>query len=220
MSAVLQPAVPTPPVRREEILRYAGALPSHEQTVALMESCLSEMDGHWRFAVCYTQLPVRVTGERCDFGVFAVSSLSLAAFMADAAEVWLMAATVGVYLDRLIQKYAHIAPSRAVMLQAIGAERIEALCDAFATQTAIEHDALSMPRFSPGYGDLPLSVQRDIFAVLDCSRRIGVSLTDGLMMMPSKSVTAFAVLSDRPSSCEQNRCSICDKRDCAFRGDL
>jgi len=47
------------------------------------------------------------------------------------------------------------------------------------------------PRFSPGYGDLPLETQREIFDVLDCSRRIGLMLNDSLLMSPTKSVTAF-----------------------------
>jgi len=46
-------------------------------------------------------------------------------------------------------------------------------------------------RFSPGYGDLPLDYQRTLLSVLDTSRKIGVSLTDSLLMVPSKSVSAI-----------------------------
>ena len=47
------------------------------------------------------------------------------------------------------------------------------------------------PRFSPGYGDLPLETQRDVFRLLDCERKIGVWLNESLLMTPSKSVTAI-----------------------------
>ena len=47
------------------------------------------------------------------------------------------------------------------------------------------------PRFSPGYGDLPLALQREVFAALDCPRRIGLTLSDSLLMSPTKSVTAL-----------------------------
>ena len=47
------------------------------------------------------------------------------------------------------------------------------------------------PRFSPGYGDLPLSMQTDIFRVLDCPRKVGLTLNNSLLMSPSKSVTAI-----------------------------
>ncbi len=45
-------------------------------------------------------------------------------------------------------------------------------------------------RYSPGYGDYPLSEQRRLLSILDASRRVGVSLTDALVMAPSKSVSA------------------------------
>ena len=47
-----------------------------------------------------------------------------------------------------------------------------------------------VPRYSPGFGDFPLSAQREILSVLDAARAIGVSLTDTLLMVPSKSVSA------------------------------
>ena len=112
-------------------------------------------------------------------------------------EAVLFAATVGVGLDRLIARYGAVAPSRAVMLQAIGAERIEALCDVFCNTLAVEENRALRPRFSPGYGDLPLDTQREIFRVLDCQRKIGLTLNDSLLMSPTKSVTAIVGLCDR-----------------------
>jgi len=44
-------------------------------------------------------------------------------------------------------------------------------------------------RFSPGYGDMPLSFQRVLFTQLDAGR-LGVALTDGNMLSPEKSVLA------------------------------
>ena len=79
-------------------------------------------------------------------------------------------------------------------MQALGAERIEALCDAFCDSLISEKGVLLRPRFSPGYGDLPLEVQKDIFSLLECHKRIGVSLNESLLMSPSKSVTAFVGL--------------------------
>ena len=46
-------------------------------------------------------------------------------------------------------------------------------------------------RFSPGYGDVPLSLQRDVLAVLDAQRKLGITLSDTFFMTPCKSVTAF-----------------------------
>ena len=106
------------------------------------------------------------------------------------------AATVGIGLDRLIAKYGRLSPSKALMLQAIGAERIEALCDAFCAELAAKLDCKLRPRFSPGYGDFPITAQKELFAVLDCTRQIGVTLNDSLLMSPTKSVTAIVGIID------------------------
>ena len=53
-------------------------------------------------------------------------------------------------------------------------------------------------RYSPGYGTFPLAAQRTLLAILDAPRTVGVSLTDALLMVPSKSVSAvIGVRKDR-----------------------
>ena len=82
------------------------------------------------------------------------------------------------------------------------------------------------PRFSPGYGDVPLEIQKDIVMLLDCAKRIGVSLNDSLLMSPSKSVTAFIGLQEPSGKMDKrevkstNKCAACAKTDCDFRGVL
>ncbi|NLB15389.1 MAG: Vitamin B12 dependent methionine synthase activation subunit, partial [Clostridiales bacterium] len=127
-----------------------------------------------------------------NFGAFSVQSADLAKNLYGCESVLLFAATVGVGIDRLISKYSRISPARSVIIDALGAERIEALCDALCEDFALENKAKLKPRFSPGYDDLPLEAQKDVFAVLDCPRKIGLSLNDSLLMSPTKSVTAFA----------------------------
>ena len=76
-----------------------------------------------------------------------------------------------------------------------GMERIEALCDAFCKDLSMEYGALT-PRFSPGYGDLPLDIQRSVFRFLEPEIKIGLTLSESLIMCPSKSVTAFVGILD------------------------
>ena len=58
-------------------------------------------------------------------------------------------------------------------------------------------DRLLVSRYSPGYGDLPLETQTAVFKALDCERTIGVTLTESLLMRPSKSVTAVIGMKER-----------------------
>ena len=185
-----------PPIRRRELLRYAGCAEADAATATLMDDCLTEAADALAYKVCYRELPVKIDEKKCDFGTFSVFSHQLARNLENCTRVLLLAATVGVGIDRLIQKYSRIAPSRALMMQAIGAERIEALCDAFCDDMEKEMGVSLRPRFSPGYGDLPLGVQKDIISLLEAPKRIGLSLNDSLLMSPTKSVTAFAGISN------------------------
>ena len=58
------------------------------------------------------------------------------------------------------------------------------------------------PRFSPGYGDFPLECQGMLLEALEAGKRIGIKLTDSLLMMPSKSVSAVMGASRKPYRCD------------------
>ena len=185
---------PATEVDLHEAVRYAGGGDS-EDILSLVDSCVSEIEGRLRGNVCYVILDVNITRDECDFGVFKVRSKNLAKNLSGVKRVILFGATVGVEIDRLIARYSARSPVRAVVLDGIGAERIEALCDSFCSDMKRELGVNLRPRFSPGYGDLDISAQKDIFRVLDCPRKIGLCLTDSMLMSPSKSVTAFVGIS-------------------------
>ena len=180
-------------VDRKEVLRYARA-EGDEATFALLESCVAEVSDKLSYKVCYARFGIEIHGDNIDLGFTRTRSHSLAKCLEGCHEIILLAATVGFGIDRLIGKYSLISPSRAIMLQALGSERVEALCDAFCHDLALEEEKNEntlRPRFSPGYGDLPLELQRDIFATLGCTKAIGITLGDNLFMNPTKSVTAI-----------------------------
>ena len=208
-----------PPVEEKEILRYAKAKPGEHATEALMAECRNEMKDGFCYRVCSTRLPVERNGETVGFAGMQIPSKTLATALADCEELLLFAATVGVQIDRAVARYSRVSPAKALLLQAFGAERIESLCDAFITKTEntlnAEHLFLK-PRVSPGYGDIPLSLQKEIFALLDCPRKIGLTLHDSLLMTPTKSVTAIAGIT-RCRSAEKNLCEKCEKTNCGFR---
>ena len=179
---------------RAEIFRYAGVKQADSSMTELLEQCLNECKDRFSYNVCYTELPVSFDGELTQFGGVKTPSQSLKMALDGCERVIVFAATVGIGIDRLIKKYSIASSSKAVMFQAIGAERIESLCDAFCSDLKAEFSAKSFllkPRFSAGYGDFPLECQREIFALLDDGRRIGLCLNDSLLMSPTKSVTAI-----------------------------
>ena len=136
-------------------------------------------------------LNLQIEGALCNFGAFAVYSRDLAAHLAGCRRVILFAATAGVMIDREIQKQTRLSPSRAYEAQMEGTRLIERFCDALCVQFAKEQKCKLRTRFSPGYGDLSLEVQREVFRVLDPAKHIGLCLGESCVMTPSKSVTAF-----------------------------
>lgn len=141
------------------------------------------------------------SGASLDLGFTVTHSRDLQKNLKGCCRIILFGATVGLELDRLIARYGRLSPSKALCFQAIGAERIESLCNAFndeIDEIFREQGMYTRPRFSPGYGDLPINMQKDIFAALDCPRKIGLSLNVSLLMSPSKSVTAIIGISAQP----------------------
>jgi hypothetical protein len=191
MGAVITKSLRAPALCRTEVLRYAGARQAGDEVTALLEECVAELCGALCYKVAYITLSCTVSGDICDFGAFCVRSSMLARNLAACSRVLIFAATLGAAPDRAIARYGVISPAKALMMQAIGAERIEALCDLFCGEYAREHGVTLGARFSPGYGNLSLEVQRDIFRLLQCPTRLGLCLNESLLMSPAKSVTAF-----------------------------
>ena len=178
------------PINTGEILRYMGCKEQDNQVLQLLEECQNELCGVLSYKVCFDEFPIKHLENAIEFPFAKTDSSALGKCLEDFSQAVIFAATIGIDIDRLILKYSHLSPARALCFQAIGAERIEALCNTFCSDLLCEKEKIS-PRFSPGYGDLPLSFQTEIFKVLDLPRKIGLSLTSALLMSPSKSVTAI-----------------------------
>ncbi len=184
-----------PPVDRGELLRYLRCDSPSPELETVLQQVMAELLPLLDYKLSYCRLPLQKAGDTLCFGGIETDSHDLGKALDGCREVLVFAATVGLAPDRLVLKYGALSPAKALCVQAVGAERIEALCDTFvkeqAEQLACEGLCLR-PRFSPGYGDLPLELQRALFSLLDCPRRIGLSLNESLLMSPTKSVTAIA----------------------------
>lgn len=107
---------------------------------------------------------------------------------------YMFAATIGMGIDHLIKRSEITSMLDAAIYQAAGAEMIESYADAEVEklkESEAQNGYALRPRYSPGYGDLPLALQADFARILDMQKWCGIILTDTLLMVPSKSITAF-----------------------------
>ena len=194
------------PFDEAEILRYAGVPLSVLKGEGAMAGDAGG-DMHplvsWGIAasaplirpmVSYCYAPLSRDSDGFPVLPFLQHSRDLKAALSGCCGAVLFAATIGAGIDRLIRRYERLTPAKALILQAIGAQQAEALCDRFNVEITGSLRASGFdtrPRYSPGYGDLPLSVQPDMLSLTDAGRRMGITLNASYLMSPSKSVTAI-----------------------------
>ena len=146
---------------------------------------------------------------------------AIAALLHDCELCAIFCATVGNDIEALIRKWQLKDLAFASMLDACASSAVESLCDSVENELKQEYGAQGLhltDRFSPGYGDLPLSIQPDFCAALDTARKIGVSVSESGIMIPRKSVTAIIGLSKFPQKHFNNGCQDCGlKAACKFR---
>ena len=242
-------------IDRKEVLRYLGygGVPSDQvdgRVLDFIEEAIAMLQSRCRMRFTSKILTLEVSADQEDAaggqllnfgGAMTVKSRSLSINLKDCDEVIFMAATLGIEADQLISRYSRMDMSRGLIMEAAATAVIEEYCDA--CQLKLEEELNRQgktlrPRFSPGYGDFDISHQKEMVLVLDTARRIGLTLTDGCMLAPAKSVTALmgvARLEDQLSGpagdgqngagapskskrrCTIKGCEACDKLDCQYR---
>ena len=109
-------------------------------------------------------------------------------------EVVFLCGTIGAEFDAWQRRLSVTSAADALLSQQIGLNAVEKVMDELEKRLRLEVEVEGRklrPRRSPGYGDLPLELSRRILDELDATKKIGVSITDSNLLVPSKSVTAI-----------------------------
>lgn len=218
MYKIIKKSYENAPFSLNEIIRYSGAKIADENLKSLISDCLSECEKEKavNYEICYTETPLSIKGDIADFSAFTLKSKNLVTALKGCSFALIFACTIGIGIDRLIKKYSAIHPSKALIFQAIGTERVETFTDLFIEEYKKEQKVSTSSRFSAGYGDLSLEAQKEIFNILNPQKHLGLTLNDSLIMSPSKSVTAILGINE---TCVDNvkPCNCCDKKNCLYR---
>ncbi len=203
---------------RDEAVRYLGyrKITPDENIMRMIEECEQELLNVVQARYCCVRTSVEFVRENVvDIGFGDVQSHDLYNHLKGCHSVILFAATIGIGVDRLIAKYNRINAAKGVVLDALGSSAIEYWCDK-AELELTKNDEKHCARFSAGYGDFSLEYQRDFVSCLDVARKLGITLSDSLLMTPTKSVTAVIGIGAESRTCG-NKCMSCDNRNCIYR---
>ena len=196
-----------------EVLRYMGCPPEQAapQTRALAEQAAAQMEQTARPRSVFRESGLSITGD----GVLLESGLllpgrDLARHLAGCDRAVMLAVTLSAQADTLIRRAESRDMAQALALDCAAAALVEEVCDRLEGEIFAKYPGCHYPfRFSPGYGDLPLSVQSGLLAVLDAPRIIGLCANENHILTPRKSVTALIGVSREPVGRAVRSCQSC-----------
>lgn len=166
-----------------QYLRMGGVLPDDalaERIAALLKAADGEMRPK------RTWLRMKTPQKWLD------ESKALSIRLSGCVDVYLACGTLGAAYDAFHRRVSVKSGADALIVQAIGAAAVEKVMDSIEDDIRAElspGESL-VTRYSPGYADFPLSEQRTLLGLIDAPRKVGVSMTDDFLMVPSKSVSA------------------------------
>lgn len=206
-------------LNENEILLYLGYRGQEypDELKEQIKRCEKEVLAAAAPRLIWRRLPI----SGADFTALSLEGKDIGELLEDCVEAVLMAVTLGQGIDRLLAKKSVSNMADAVIMDACASAAIENVADHFEMDLRREVEAEGFfltDRFSPGYGDLPLSAQKKLCAALDTERKIGLSLSPALLMIPGKSVTAVLGISRKPKPRRKRGCESCSLfRDCMYR---
>ncbi len=204
-----------------EALRYLGCKEYNKELAEECTQCINEineiMTPRWAygvFAICPENCGVKLLNTDIIF-----TSKDINKLLRCSEKCVIMAVTLGAAVDKRISFYQKTDMSKAVVFDACASATVEALCDYVTEIIKLKENVkyLTM-RYSPGYGDFDISVQKKIIAVTDAYKRIGLTTTSSMLLTPTKSVTAVMGITNEPYMVSFGGCECCSNYNtCAFR---
>ena len=214
-------------ISKREVIRYLGYgdnLPD-EKTSRLIDEMID--------SALKNITPKSVHGifdlKENDDGTLTVSGTSLlleghdiTAHLKGAHKCIIYACTLGAQAERMINLYQKTDMEKAVIFDAVCDAYVENYSDrrTEALRSELKKSGLYINnRFSPGYGDFAIDKQRELLSALNCSKAIGLTVTDSFVLLPRKSISALIGVFAFPPSGVARGCECCNLKDtCKMRG--
>lgn len=176
-------------LNEKEALRYLGfrGKPADADTDEMIREIGGEMLRTLTPKCIYKKYGIKVLENAVELDGWRIESIKLSRHLRGCKAAYLFAATLGLQADMMIRRLSALNMARGTVAHSVANALIEDYCDEMQAQIAEKEAATGLflkPRYSPGYGDFALESQKEIFARLECAKRIGLTLTDTMLMVP------------------------------------
>lgn len=207
-------------IKKSEVLRYLGynGQVLDDTLNNTINSCIEECSSIIVPRFVYDKYEIeniKIKNSHIEF-----SGNDIKAHLSNSQECIIMAATVGIEIEKKIRFYELKNLNRSLILDACATTAVEALCDNIENIIcqSLPPEKHLTSRFSPGYGDLDISYQTQIIGILNADKKIGLKVTETNLLTPRKSVTAIMGISDIKIEKIKNKCENCSNYErCEYR---
>ena len=145
-------------------------------------------------------------------------------------EIYIFAAKLTLQSEIFVKQCFAKSAVDGMVCDSVLTTMIESYCDDVEETIAkkvAEQGKTATKRISCGYGDFSIESQKDILALLDAQKQLGIKLNQNNMMYPNKTVTAvigakkrdFATLDSQQLFGDKNKCSSC-QANCDFKRNI
>ncbi|QZY56074.1 vitamin B12 dependent-methionine synthase activation domain-containing protein [Crassaminicella profunda] len=204
-------------LKKKEILRYLGynSQKIDSQTNILINESIKEVQGLLHKYYIYKIFDIEKNHTKIHLKnthIF-LEGKDIYKHLFQSEKCVILAVTLGNIIDQKIRYYSKVSLSKSLIFDACATTAIEAITDSIEEEIiayAKENNFYTTYRYSPGYGDFPLSIQPEILKILDAHGKIGLISTPDFLLLPRKSVTAIIGLQKNPISKYLRSCKNCN----------
>ena len=198
---------------KENALKYLGYLDNQvdSNTEILLNECLKELEQvtpKFMYQI-YTLTHHPLTIKELNLTINYPDLIDL---FDSCDRIVIIACTLGLQLDQQLRYYSKINLTKMTVMDALASSYIEIKCDEY---EAKQNFGKRTFRFCPGYGNVPLELNKNLANALNCSKHIGLTVQESNILLPQKSMIGLIGLGDNR---KEKTCQNClHIKDCNFR---
>lgn len=209
-------------IDKGEAARYLGykdTLPDINMTKLILQ-CEIDLLKIIKSRYCYKVFDINLNDDYVELkgSTLKLTGKSITEHLKGCEKAVVMCATLSGEVDKLLRKNEISDMVNTLIIDALSNAAIEQVCEEALANIMKNFEGYEHTwRFGVGYGDFPLTTQKPLLETLDAGKRIGVCVTDSLILTPRKSVTCvFGISKNKVES--KSSCESCNLKDhCEFR---